>query len=139
MHGDAYITNFLEGGTAIDMERACMGSPMLDVTNLVQDPKAFTVSRDRLLEKYNQEVVQYGGTVPDESDVLRSYVLHTIFNSICNVGSKVSQDNDERAGAYAKQASKVMASSGMHDLQRLFEEYILASDHTELEPYLLGE
>ncbi len=76
-HGDFYPTNVLQGGIIIDLEKACEGLALLDLTNFLIAPQFKNINKPEAMEAYKE--------IRSFQDKGRQFF--EVHNAICQVGS----------------------------------------------------
>ncbi|MEM0231412.1 MAG: hypothetical protein QXT20_04435 [Candidatus Woesearchaeota archaeon] len=132
-HGDAYLTNFLEDGSWIDLEKGTIANPMLDIAALMEVPELEGIDRKEMLEYYLTRFREENPDRTAELDKLRkSYTPLRVFNSLYNSGRAYSHNNLERSAYFLKNAASALEEEGLYKILNKLYDYLTSS---EKEPF----
>ena len=127
-HGDSYITNFLEDGSWIDLEKRVIANPMIDIAALLELPECEGLDKTMILEHY---LSSFAKACPkkarDVPKLKESYIPSRIFFSLYNSGRAYSQDNPERASFFVMNAVSAMEENNLSSLLGRLYDYIISS------------
>ena len=133
-HGDSYITNFLEDGSWIDLEKRMIANPVLDIAALLELPEFVGIDKQKIFGEYmhlfavsNPDKAQYSAKLKS------SYIPCKIFFSLYNSGRAYSQNNPEKTAFFVRNAVSAMEEENLHSLLSTFYDYVNASGK---EPFL---
>jgi hypothetical protein len=123
-HGDSYITNFLEDGSWVDLEKRVIANPMIDIAGLLECPELSGISKDKLISDYCTRFSEYKEDKMTKERLLCSYPAIKVFNSLCQIGSKTAQENQADALFFTSSAFEELERQGIKTLEDAFYKYI---------------
>jgi len=134
LHADLAHSNILEGGIFIDL-RFKIGDPMLDLSQLLENPNTDSLDKDFLRECYFERIKVYAPFLmfgENKMTVVQSYRANTIHNAITWVGSKIVRGDIAGAQYFLRKALVEMEREGEDGLRESFIQYLFETPHREL-------
>ncbi|MCX6709593.1 MAG: hypothetical protein NTV63_01395 [Candidatus Woesearchaeota archaeon] len=121
LHGDAYLTNFIEDGSWIDLEKRTIANPMVDIAGILESPGCTGVDKEMLLRLYAREFsANYRGRkgAGFEDNLVELYLPNKIFNCLYQIGSKSAQKRADQAAFFL---TEVLSELQKHNLETLYQ------------------
>ncbi len=132
IHGDFYDTNVLEGGVLIDLERASIANPFVDLASFFGNPKykeLDKLDKAELLGFYLSQLNSFS-KAPLGAAEIKLYPHVELLVNMCQIGSKLNQQNLSAASQYLHQVKKSL--TGFISLHKAFNNYIRNAPNAEI-------
>jgi len=133
-HGDAYITNFIEDGSWIDLEKRTIANPMMDIAGILEAPECAEADKALLLRHYTKEFMenyQHKKKKGFENTMMDLYIPNKIFNAFYQIGSKSAQKQPDQAEYFLEKVMIYLQEAQLNFLLNSFAEYINKTGNEE--------
>jgi len=124
IHGDFYDTNVLEGGVLLDLERASIGNPVVDLASFLGNPGYKGVDRNGMLCAYLSCLAGFSDVPFSEADLLNAFPTAELLDGICQIGSKLNRGDLSAALQYRQKVVSGLTKRG-GKLAAAFREYVI--------------